>query len=292
MKPPPSHSRLKSPGIARVRATRPLCGESDRAPGKPRSGQWAHLRTALFNLSPASSRLLIVIHHLSIDGVSWRILLEELTAAYPQAKAGVSIDLPATTTEFARWARRLEKAETDRFQATQDYYRSLPLDGLGHLPVDHNQGPNTVASADRIMVALAPPETEALLRDVPKAFGTQINDVLLTGVSLALAGWSGRAAQWIEVEGHGREPLFPDLDLSRTVGWFTSIWPVLLEPGQPGEPDQPPARLPAAKLVQALSRVREQLTRSRVTVSATGCCATDRTTRKYRASWLRFPQPR
>jgi amino acid adenylation domain-containing protein/non-ribosomal peptide synthase protein (TIGR01720 family) len=220
------------------------------------------IRTALFNLSPASSQLLIVIHHLAVDGVSWRILLEELTAAYRQAKAGVSIDLPAATTEFSRWSRRLKKAgETDRFQATWDYYRSLPLHRLGRLPVDHNQGPNTVASADRIIVALAPPETEALLRDVPKAFGTQINDVLLTAVSLALAGWSGCAAQWIEVEGHGREPLFSDLDLSRTVGWFTSMWSVLLEPGQPGELREPGERLSAAELAQALSRVREQLSK-------------------------------
>lgn len=222
------------------------------------------IRTALFNLSPGSNQLLIAIHHLAVDGVSWRILLEELTAAYRQAKAGISIDLPARTTEFSRWARRLEKAgETGRFQTTWNYYRSLPLSRLGRLPIDHHQGPNTVASADRIIVALAPPETEALLREVPKAFGTQINDVLLTAVSLALSGWSGCAAQWIEVEGHGREPLFPDLDLSRTVGWFTSIWPVLLEPGQSREPDQTqtPARLSAAELAQALSRVRDQLSK-------------------------------
>jgi amino acid adenylation domain-containing protein/non-ribosomal peptide synthase protein (TIGR01720 family) len=220
------------------------------------------IRAALFNLNPASSQLLIVIHHLAVDGVSWRILLEELTAAYRQARAGVFIDLPAGTTEFSRWSRRLEKAgETSRFQATWDYYRSLPLHRLGRLPVDHNQGPNTVASADRIIVALAPPETEALLRDVPKAFGTQINDVLLTAVSLALAGWSGCATQWIEVEGHGREPLFSDLDLSRTVGWFTSMWPVLLEPGQPGELREPGEPLSAAELAQALSRAREQLSK-------------------------------
>ncbi|HVW63442.1 MAG TPA: amino acid adenylation domain-containing protein [Nitrosospira sp.] len=220
------------------------------------------IRTTLFNLSPGSSQLLIVIHHLAVDGVSWRILLEELTAAYRQAKAGVSIDLPARTTEFAHWARRLEKAgETGRFQATLDYYRSLPRHRLGRLPIDYHQGPNTVASADRIIVALAPQKTEALLRDVPKAFGTQINDALLTAVSLALAGWSGRAAQWIEVEGHGREPLFSDLDLSRTVGWFTSMWPVLLEPCQLREPDQPLTQLSTAELAQALSRVREQLSK-------------------------------
>jgi amino acid adenylation domain-containing protein/non-ribosomal peptide synthase protein (TIGR01720 family) len=212
------------------------------------------VRAALFQLNPASSQLLIVIHHLAVDGVSWRILLEELTAAYRQAKAATPTDLPARTTKFARWARRLEKtAETSRFQTTLDYYRSLPLHRLGSLPVDHSRGLNTVASSDRIMIALAPPETEALLREVPKAFGTQINDVLLTAVSLALANWSARAAQWIEVEGHGREPLFPELNLSRTVGWFTSMWPVLLEPGEPAEPGE------LIDVTDALKRVRGQL---------------------------------
>jgi amino acid adenylation domain-containing protein/non-ribosomal peptide synthase protein (TIGR01720 family) len=212
------------------------------------------VRAALFQLDPASSRLLIVIHHLAVDGVSWRILLEELTTAYPQAKAAAPIDLPARTTKFARWARRLKKStETSRFRATWDYYRSLPLHCLARLPVDHNQGPNTVASSDGITIALTPPETEALLREVPKAFGTQINDVLLTAVSLALANWSGHAAQWIEIEGHGREPLFPELDLSRTVGWFTSMWPILLEPGEPAEPGE------LTDVTDALQRVRGQL---------------------------------
>lgn len=214
------------------------------------------VRAALFQLDSINSQLFIVIHHLAVDGVSWRILLEELTAAYRQAKAGAPIDLPASTTKFARWARQLEKtAEIPRFQTTLDYYRSLPLHPLDSLPVDHNRGPNTVASSDRITIGLAPPETEALLREVPKAFGTQINDVLLTAVSLALAIWSGRAAQWIEVEGHGREPLFPELDLSRTVGWFTSTWPVLLEPGEPAEPGE------LTNVTDALKRVRGQLSK-------------------------------
>jgi amino acid adenylation domain-containing protein/non-ribosomal peptide synthase protein (TIGR01720 family) len=215
------------------------------------------MRTAVFNLGLASSQLLIVIHHLAVDGVSWRIFLEELTAAYRQAKAGVAIDLPPRTTGFIRWARRLEKAaDTGRFQATLDYYRSLPLHQRAQLPADHNRGPNTVAAAGQVTVTLAPPETEALLRDAPKAFGTQIRDVLLTAVSLALAGWSGRAAQWIDVEGHGREPLFTDLDLSRTMGWFTSMWPVLLAPE---EPEEPTGTESGAGLALAVARVRQQL---------------------------------
>jgi non-ribosomal peptide synthase protein (TIGR01720 family) len=88
---------------------------------------------------------------------------------------------------------------------------------------------NSYGATDSLTLALNPNETQALLKAVPAAFGAQINAVLLAGLTRALARWTGQRRLLVEMEGHGREPLFDDVDLSRTIGWFTSIYPVLID---------------------------------------------------------------
>ena len=95
--------------------------------------------------------------------------------------------------------------------------------------IDRTSGPNTIASRSTVSIALTEPETQALLMQVPEAYGTQVNDVLLTALLQAFAEWTGSPAAVIDLEGHGREELFDDVDLSRTVGWFTTLFPVRLE---------------------------------------------------------------
>ncbi|MFN6567973.1 amino acid adenylation domain-containing protein [Dendronalium sp. ChiSLP03b] len=178
------------------------------------------------------ARLLIIIHHLVVDGVSWRILLEDLQTAYQQLSQGKTIQLPAKTTSFKDWAQQLtEYAQSEVLKTELDYWLSASYDAVDSLPVDYAQGVNTTVSAKTISVSLNKVETQALLQDVPKAYKTQINDVLLTALALVLSRWTNSESVLFNLEGHGREEIVDGVDLSRTVGWFTTIFPVVVELG-------------------------------------------------------------
>jgi non-ribosomal peptide synthase protein (TIGR01720 family) len=188
------------------------------------------VRAALFDLGARGQRLLIIIHHLIVDAVSWRILLEDLHTAYEQLARGAAVRLPAKTTSFKHWAERLVAyAHSDEARRELAYWQSVPWSRGGALPRDHRGGVNSVASARSVEVSLGAEETQALLQEVPGVYHTQINDVLLTALVEAFASWTGRRRLLIDLEGHGREALFADVDVSRTVGWFTSLFPVLLD---------------------------------------------------------------
>lgn len=185
------------------------------------------IKVVLFNLNNTNHNwLLIIIHHLAVDGVSWRILLEDITTAYQQLTQNQPIQLPSKTTSFKTWANRLkEYANSQKLKAELTHW----LQQQPHpLPVDYPEGHNTIISLKTITVSLSPTETQALLQQVPQAYNTKINDALLTALLLAFANWTGNHNLLINLEGHGREDLFDDIDLSRTVGWFTSIFPVML----------------------------------------------------------------
>jgi non-ribosomal peptide synthase protein (TIGR01720 family) len=189
------------------------------------------VRVALFHLGDYKpSRLLLVIHHLAVDGVSWRILLEDLQTAYQQLESGCSIQLPAKTTGFKHWAFQLtEYTRSSVARKELTYWQSLSHTQITRLPIDCSEGANTEASARTVSVSLNVEETSALLQEVPKAYRTQINDILLTALVQVLTAWSGSNSVLVELEGHGREEILSDVDLSRTVGWFTTRFPVLLE---------------------------------------------------------------
>ncbi|MFN6483321.1 MULTISPECIES: non-ribosomal peptide synthetase [unclassified Nostoc] len=190
------------------------------------------MRVVLFNLGNSPGRLLIVIHHLAVDGISWRILLEDLSEAYKQLETGKSIQLPAKTTSFKDWAIRLQDyARSQELHSQLDYWLDSMQFPIAPLPLDYAAvaQDNTVASSRIVSVYLSVEQTRALLQDVPGAYNTQINDVLLTALVQTFARWTGFHSLLIDLEGHGREDLFEDVDLSRTVGWFTSIFPVLLK---------------------------------------------------------------
>ncbi|MEU3221479.1 condensation domain-containing protein, partial [Streptomyces sp. NPDC006971] len=171
----------------------------------------------------------IAAHHLVIDGVSLRILLEDLSTAYEQAAAGHTPDLGPKTTSVRQWAQELA-AHTARggFDAQRAHWTSVTAQADHRLPLDNPDGTNTVASARSVSVALSVEETEALVQRVPAVYRTQANDVLLTALARVLRGWTGRDRVPVLLEGHGREELFAGVDLTRTVGWFTSVYPVAL----------------------------------------------------------------
>jgi len=186
------------------------------------------LRAVLLQLHEGGERLLLVVHHLAIDGVSWRILLDDLQRAYAQLVAGAAADLGRKSSAWQSWSERLAAyASSPEVAAERAYWQALPADR--GLPCEHPQGCNLMACAEQLQVQLDPATTEALLTQAPAAYRTQINDLLLSALAHALRDWSGQAQTLVALEGHGREALFEDLDLSQTLGWFTSLYPLLLQ---------------------------------------------------------------
>ncbi|HZG51704.1 MAG TPA: condensation domain-containing protein, partial [Pyrinomonadaceae bacterium] len=140
------------------------------------------------------------------------------------------VKLGAKTTSYKRWGEGLvEYARGEGMRAEAEYWLAVGREAAAPLPVDLPGGDNTAASTDTVSVTLDEEETRALLHEVPAAYRAQINDVLLTALARAFNTWTGERLALVDMEGHGREALFEDLDVSRTVGWFTSIFPVLLD---------------------------------------------------------------
>jgi non-ribosomal peptide synthase protein (TIGR01720 family) len=207
------------------------------------------VRVVYFDLGEQKpDRLLIVIHHLAIDGVSWRVLLEDLQTGYQQLSQGQEVMLPAKTTSFKQWAEKLTQyAQSGALQSELSYWLTESMKRVRPLPVDFPGGINTVSSSRSVTVSLNPEETEALLRQVPETYHTQINDVLLSALAQAFSRWTGARTLLVELEGHGREEIIEGADVWRTVGWFTTHFPVLLDLGSAINPGD------------ALKTIKEQL---------------------------------
>nr|WP_268982560.1 non-ribosomal peptide synthase/polyketide synthase [Streptomyces sp. HF10] len=173
----------------------------------------------------------LAVHHLVVDGVSWRVLLEDLDRAYRARRTGAdgAAALPAKSSPLRQWARRLAAHAADGgFEEEREYWTRAVPDTEPLVPAGPEQGANTYAAQRAFTVRLAPEDTSVLLHTLPDTYRTQVNDVLLSALGRALCGWSGRDRVVVDVEGHGREELFPELDISRTVGWFTTRYPVAL----------------------------------------------------------------
>ncbi len=182
---------------------------------------------------PSAQQLALVIHHLAVDGVSWRILLEDLNIAWAQHHSGQPIELPTGGTSFARWSSLLAEhagsSDVVRHAETWRQAASTPA----ALPAVQPET-DTFANAGRLTVSLDTAITRQLLGEVPAAFHAGVQDILLIAYGLAWAEFLGTTDTpiGIDVEGHGRnEELAADVDLSRTVGWFTTKYPVALRVG-------------------------------------------------------------
>jgi amino acid adenylation domain-containing protein/non-ribosomal peptide synthase protein (TIGR01720 family) len=180
-----------------------------------------------------SGRLVMIVHHLAVDGVSWRIMIEDLNLAWAQHRTGQSVMLPAPRTSFRQWASLLgdvaQRADVvDQANAWRQI-AALPAP----LPAVQPES-DTYASAGSLSVDLDVETSRMLLGEVPAAFHAGVQDILLIAFALAMAEFAGTggAPIVIDVEGHGRqEELGTDIDLSRTVGWFTTKYPVALAVG-------------------------------------------------------------
>jgi non-ribosomal peptide synthase protein (TIGR01720 family) len=212
------------------------------------------MRATFFDLgTDRPSRLLIIIHHLAVDSVSWRVLLEDLEAIYRRLSRGETISLPPKTTSYKQWSETLtEYARSVDVRRGLDYWLAAPrseIERVG-IPVDNaDSNANTRSSARTLAVSLDVEETQVLLQEVPAVYNTQINDVLLTALVQSFSQWTGVGSLMVGLEGHGREAIVEGIDLSRTVGWFTSFFPVTLDLGE------------VSNTGDALKRIKEQLRR-------------------------------
>ncbi|MET7703167.1 amino acid adenylation domain-containing protein [Streptomyces sp. NPDC005485] len=224
------------------------------------------VQAVLIDAGPGASCgwLVICAHHLVVDGVSWRILLPDLAAACEELAAGRSPAPDPVGTSYRSWSRLLtEQARTQVRGPELALWQGI-LDGPDPLVGTRRLDPakDVYGTQRTLRLELGPDITGPLLTEVPAAFHAEINDVLLTGLALAVADWRRRHGHahygqtLIELEGHGREQLSDTLDLSRTVGWFTSAFPVRLDPGTL-DWDEVWAGGPA--LATALKKVKEQL---------------------------------
>jgi non-ribosomal peptide synthase protein (TIGR01720 family) len=194
------------------------------------------------------SYLLIIIHHLAVDRVSERIVLEDLHTVFQQLCRGEAIQLPSKTTSFKLWAEQLaEHAYSAELQQELPYWLAEPRTRVPHLPVDYPDGIGAFGSMRSVLVSLSVSETRALLRQVPQIYHAQINDVLLTATLQAFTQWTRTDSLLIDLVGHGREPRFENIDLSRTVGWISTTFPLLLTLKE------------SSRLEDVLESVKEQL---------------------------------
>ncbi|AZE54867.1 Non-ribosomal peptide synthetase [Pseudomonas synxantha] len=202
------------------------------------------IRALLIHLADGTQRLLLVIHHLAVDGVSWRILFEDLQNAYQQLSSGQPLQLPTRTSSVKAWAERLQQ-RADGDQDELSYWQAQLRDAVVDLPCERPNASLDNRHSHTLHTHLDAGQTRQLLQQAPKAYRTQINDLLLTALARVISRWTGIGHCLIELEGHGREDLFDDIDLTRTVGWFTSLFPVKL--------------VPAANLGDSIKQIKEQL---------------------------------
>ncbi|WP_190120132.1 non-ribosomal peptide synthetase, partial [Streptomyces flavofungini] len=242
-----------------------VLGELDAAAGRLDPHAGVVVQCVWFDAGPRTAgRLLVVLHHLVVDGVSWRVLLPDLAAAWSQVREGGTPRLPAVGTSVRRWAHALaEEAMSPGRVAELGLWRSIvdaPDPLLGTRLVD--PAVDVRATVRETRVELPVEVTEAVLTGLPAAFHGEVNDGLLAALALALAKWRQTrgvrdSSALIRLEGHGREEAAaPGADLARTVGWFTSVYPVRLDLA---DTDLGDAFTGGAAAGRAVKAVKEQL---------------------------------
>ncbi|WP_158078661.1 non-ribosomal peptide synthetase, partial [Clostridium puniceum] len=187
------------------------------------------LKLGIFN-TKEGDYLLIAIHHMVVDGVSWRILFEDLETLYKAIEMQEEMVLPQKTTSYKEWTRKLsEYAYSKEFLKELEYWKSTDNTLIREISRDYGKAESNVKDSRSVSISFSKAQTEKLLRKTSTAYNTQINDILLCSLGLAVKEWSGNDKVLISLEGHGREEIIKDVSIDRTIGWFTSIYPVVLD---------------------------------------------------------------
>ncbi|WP_338932443.1 amino acid adenylation domain-containing protein [Streptomyces netropsis] len=240
-----------------------LADEALRAKGQLDVQAGTMVRVVWLDAGPdAPGRLMFMAHHLACDGVSWRILVPDLVGAYQDLEAGRAPRLRPVETPLRHWSRALsEQAREERRTSELPLWTDILATAgpqLAKRPMDPAR--DTTAHARSRAMTYGADRARHLFSTIPAAFHCEINDVLLTALALAVQRTLGSERDVvIDVEGHGREPVVPGADLSRTAGWFTSMYPVRLAPGVLGSDAPANGHGSRRELGRALRRVKEQL---------------------------------
>ncbi|MGM1356080.1 amino acid adenylation domain-containing protein, partial [Bacillus cereus group sp. BceL302] len=208
------------------------------------------VKLALFK-TENGEHLLITIHHLVIDGVSWRILLEDFSEGYRQVSRGRKVEFQAKSNSFKEWAAYLQKQlETPELQEEFLYWDEIEKRNVKPLPSDYSycEQDNKLKNSKEVTIEFNQEETEDLLKKSNRAYNTEINDLLITALGLTINEWTSEEHVIINLEGHGRGILQGDIDINRTIGWFTAQYPLSLSIKNGSIPD-------------VLKRVKESLRR-------------------------------
>lgn len=203
------------------------------------------IKAALFNMGEKGKRLLLTAHHLVVDGISWRILLEDFDHLLQSAMSGQIVSLAPKTHSIQAWSEAIDAYGQEQVLEHSAYWQEVVHNREDVLTPDFSSEDDRIAVCTTLVRELSEGVTRKLLGEANEAFRTQTNDLLVTSLAMAIGERSGRDNMTIELEGHGREELF-DLDISRTVGWFTSIYPVNI-------------RLPSKGTAEILKYVKEKL---------------------------------
>ncbi|QDX94147.1 amino acid adenylation domain-containing protein [Brevibacillus laterosporus] len=178
--------------------------------------------------------LLIVIHHLIVDAVSWRVLLDDFIQGYECLVKQQKWDFPQKSTSFKTWSTKiLEYAKGDDLLKEVEYWKKQWSEATP-LPLDYESEAHFAKHTGSVSCHLDKEQTESLLKKTNHAYNTEIGDILLTALSLSMKQWTGNDQTLVAMESHGREQIV-DADVTRTIGWFTSVYPVLLSVDPSGE---------------------------------------------------------
>ncbi|MCG3161078.1 MAG: Linear gramicidin synthase subunit D [Acidobacteria bacterium] len=208
------------------------------------------LRVAYFSMGGRlADRALLIFHHLVVDMVSSHILMEDFQTIYQRLSRGEDVDLPPKTTSFREWSLRLARhAQSSELKQELDYWVESLSGEVPALPLDYPAGVNSEASTETVLTAFSVEETRALMQEMPAVTGARMQEFLLTALIKSWARWTGQSRLLVDVEGHGREDILRGVDLSRTVGWFTSMYPMMFDLGGAVEPSE------ALRLIQSQLR--------------------------------------
>ena len=218
--------------LAALSDTDQRAGLEGRAEELQRSLDLAHgplIRVATFDLGRNGHRLLVIVHHFAMDGLSWRPFWEDFDAILEALERGAPISLAPQSTPFVEWAHRLKRrADSDEIRGEVRSWLDLPWDVVRPVPLDHAAGgDNTNLSAREIILEFAVDETRAMFHETPGV--PHKVDFLLTALAQTLAEWTGSRTVLFDMMGHGRdEDVFDDVDLFGTVGFFISYTPMVL----------------------------------------------------------------
>ncbi|WP_341274856.1 amino acid adenylation domain-containing protein [Clostridium beijerinckii] len=190
------------------------------------------VKVALFKTN-RGDHLLIAIHHLVVDGVSWRIILEDINNLYSSLEKGQEVSLPPKTTSYKMWADEIKNNVNSRVVTSSiEYWKSVENTHVDELPKDKKVTGVYIGKMAKVKTDfLLEEESQDLLNNVNKAYNTEINDILISALVRSISMLSNSDKVLISLEGHGREEIFNKVDITRTVGWFTAKYPVIFSAG-------------------------------------------------------------